>query len=250
MRKRYFKSVTCPICSKERIVDKYSAGVLCNSCSQKRNRNWEKRILEDLSGCKFAHLTVISKVIGVKPGKWNCLCDCGNKIMVLGGNLKSGHTKSCGCIKKTQKCLSKTKAHNTWYLMKHRCYNPLSNHWNNYGGRGITVCERWEKSFLAFFEDMGQAPPNKTLDRIDNNGSYCKENCKWSTRKEQCRNRRSNRIISAFGKTQCIPDWSDEVGLSVSIIYKRIMYYGWTPEDALTFLPCNTTKKKRVKIKQ
>jgi hypothetical protein len=116
--------------------------------------------------------------------------------------------------------------------MMDRCYNPEHIHYGSYGGRGIAVCERW-RDVANFIKDVGEKPPGKTHDRIDNNGNYEPENCRWASPKEQGRNRRDNTRITAFGKTKLLVEWSEETGLAAGLIVQRIKK-GITPEIALT----------------
>jgi len=160
-----------------------------------------KNIL-NLIGKRFNRLTVIGKVNNNKFGKtqWECLCDCGNKIIVVGGSLKSKNTKSCGCLnieksreriikQSTTHNMSNHKLYNTWQQMKYRCYNLNNNCYKYYGGRGIFVCRRWRNSLNNFIKDVGSKPKGKTMDRINNNQSYGPWNIKWSTHTEQMNNR-------------------------------------------------------------
>jgi hypothetical protein len=123
----------------------------------------------------------------------------------------------------------------SYWAMKDRCYNPNSKHYENYGGsRGITVCQRWKKSFLNFLEDMGERPSlAHSLDRIDNEGSYCAENCKWSTKKEQGRNRRNNVSVKYKGKKYLLCELSEKTGISQPLLRMRIIVYGWPVERAI-----------------
>jgi len=128
-----------------------------------------------------------------------------------------------------------------WLGMKNRCLNPREPGFVHYGGRGITICQDWIDSFMAFYQDMGKRPPRRSLDRIDNDGPYCKENCRWATNRTQANNTRANHLITANGITHTMAEWMDIVHLSRSVITDRLNR-GWTPEDTL-FTPvrhCST----------
>lgn len=204
----------------------------------------------DLTGQKFSRLTVEKYVGKNKRGRslWLCRCDCNKEVTVNSSDLKTGNTKSCGCFKKeiasqigkSNKIhgYTHTPTHNTWLAMNRRCNDINDCHYKDYGGRGITVCDRWNPkrggSFNNFLEDMGERPLGKTLDRIDNDESYCKENCKWSTPKEQSRNMRTNRIETFNGKTQCWIAIAEDYKISPQALNYRINVLGWSPEKALT----------------
>ena len=161
----------------------------------------------DLTGQKFGRLTVIERDVS-RNGKsyWKCLCECGNIKSVYGCNIKRGITKSCGCYsidlmlgrswKHGHSDMHRTiPEYQTWLGIKSRCYNENERNFINYGGRGITVCERWKSDFNAFFDDMGLRPsPIHSIDREDVNGNYEPSNCKWATREEQARNKRISKI--------------------------------------------------------
>ncbi len=119
-----------------------------------------------------------------------------------------------------------------WVGMITRCYNEKNKAFKHYGGRGIFMCERWMYSFLNFFEDMGERPPGLQLDRIDNNGPYSPENCRWATRKQQCRNHRNNRIIEYRGESKTMAEWCELLGLRQHLITQRLNALGWTVEKA------------------
>lgn len=125
-----------------------------------------------------------------------------------------------------------TKIYSRWDAMKARCLNKNSKFFKHYGGRGITICKEWLK-FENFYKDMGNCPQGKSLDRIDNNGNYYKENCRWATQEEQCNNMRKNHLLTYKNKTQTIAQWSRELGIGYSTIWSRIKY-GWEVEKALS----------------
>lgn len=158
--------------------------------------------LIDLVGKRFSHLIVTSRAPQKKNRTlWQCLCDCGNAKIIRGDALVRGVTISCGCyhkeqlrIRQTQHGLSRTRLYVIWHGMMLRCYNKTSNRWQYYGGKGIIVCARWHK-VENFIVDMGEPPTtNHTLDRVKGNLGYSKENCKWSTPKEQANNRSNNLV--------------------------------------------------------
>lgn len=165
-----------------------------------------------------------------------CQCVCGNVVRCKAHNLASGGTGSCGCLWKEQITthgMTKTRAYVIWKAMKDRCYSPKRYHYHNYGGRGIKVCDRWRDSFENFIADMGEPPDGHTIDRIDNNGNYEPSNCRWATYETQLNNTRSNRMITAFGKTQSMTLWAREYGLPVTTLRNRLFRAKMNPEDAL-----------------
>jgi hypothetical protein len=171
---------------------------------------------ENLSGKRFGYLTVLRfSGIGPQGSEWVCRCVCGNEVVVSANALKRNN-KSCGCKVGSWNVthgMSKTRQYNIWQGMKTRCTNRLCINYDNYGGRGICLSEKWE-SFDGFWEDMGDSyKPGLTLDRIDNNGGYCKENCRWVTPREQCYNKRTNHIVEYNGETLPVTAWADRYGL-------------------------------------
>ncbi len=157
----------------------------------------------NLTGKNFERLTVIKKDNSKERIYWICNCNCGTQnVSIRSNRLKSGLTKSCGCYQKeevsksnTKHGMSETKEYNTWENIISRCINSNNNQYKYYGGRGITICNRWKDSFENFYEDMGPRPgPEYSIDRIDNNGNYESSNCRWTTHKEQMRNTRKNVI--------------------------------------------------------
>lgn len=139
----------------------------------------------------------------------------------------------------------RTKEHVSWTSMKTRCNNRNSKSWRRYGGRGIKVCKRWNL-FQNFFEDMGAAPIGTSLDRINNMKGYYKSNCRWASVSVQCRNRTSNVNITFRGKTQCLRDWANEIGINSQTLRGRIVKFGWTPERALISPPGASRSNERI----
>lgn len=156
----------------------------------------------DRTGQRVGKLAIVSFHSKTKWGsKWLCRCDCGNEIVALAGNLKPNHTTSCGCVQAavtTARNLthgkSGTKEYEAWAGAKARTGCPTNKRYVHYGERGIKMCDRWFNSFEKFLADMGKCPPNKrSLGRIDNDGDYCPENCRWETHTQQMNNTRRNR---------------------------------------------------------
>lgn len=169
---------------------------------------------------------------------WLCQCDCGNEVIIGGSSLKSGHTRSCGCLKiekikqrSTKHGYGKSHVYRIWANMIQRCTNPNRSQYQYYGGRNIKVCKRWSK-FKNFLKDMGEVPPGHQIDRINNNGNYCKSNCRWVTSKQQQRNKQNNRPITYNGRTQLLIEWAEETGIDRETIAARLKR-GWSIEKAL-----------------
>lgn len=154
-----------------------------------------------------------------------CKCECGTVRAVANKALRDGSSMSCGCGQRdavTTHGLKNSKEYNSWNAMMDRCRNPRSKDWDNYGGRGIKVCKRWN-NFVSFLEDMGKRPPHcSSIERKDNNGDYCKSNCKWATSKEQGRNKRTNGAVEVNGKMLCFTAFADSIGMSHDVIHRRV----------------------------
>lgn len=145
-------------------------------------------------GQKFERLTALRP--SARHGYWEFLCDCGQQITALLGNVKRGRTQSCGCLgqeRRTKHGLASTPEYSSWTSMMNRCYNPSDPSYPRYGGAGIRVCAAWRDSVKQFIADMGQRPSlSHTLDRIDNTKGYCPENCRWATKQQQSQNKRDS----------------------------------------------------------
>ena len=205
--------------------------------------------LKDLTGKCFNRLTVLKRdantPIGSRRVKWICKCACGKVISVVSSDLISGHTGSCGCFQKSQAStflskirsknsnfhLTKTKAYRCWRAMMSRCYHPTNKYFNYYGGRGIKVTPSWH-SYQQFHKDMGDPKSNQTLDRINCEGDYSKENCRWATMKEQNNNRRSNLTIYVNGIKYSAKQFSSQFNISYSVV-RRLYKEGLSGEEIL-----------------
>jgi len=198
------------------------------------------RILyRDLTGLKNNRWTVIEHAGKSASGAnmWLCKCECGTLKKVSGTNVSTGKSKSCGCYKSevTSKLffkhgLNKTPEYIIWCGMRSRC-NDADN--KLYGGRGIAVCARWD-DFLLFFSDIGKRPSSKhSIERRDNDGDYTPDNCYWATQKEQQRNKSSNHMISAFGVSMTMVEWSEFLAINYFTLRSRINICGWSAERSL-----------------
>ena len=198
--------------------------------------------IKDRTGQRYGRLVAVERVgcSSTRDSVWRCVCDCGQEVTVLGGNLTAGTSTSCGCYQR-ESCGNMSRRHGgketpeyvVWQSMKRRCEDPARDNYPRYGGRGIRVCERWQ-SFENFLADMGPRPsPKHSIDRIDSEGDYCPENCRWATAIEQANNKSNNRLLTACGKTQTLAEWVRETGLSSVVIRERINR-GWSVERALT----------------
>ncbi len=202
-----------------------------------------------LIGNRFGRLVVIAdgpRILRAKSSQPTsiCLCDCGRKVQIFKSNLRRGTTNSCGCLQKellAKRCTihgQATRANHTrtyykWCGMIKRCDNPNNPAWDDYGGRGIRVCERW-KSFPNFLADMGEAPRGLTVGRKNNNGDYEPGNCEWQTYVVQNRNKRTNRLVVIGGVIDCVAEFSEIFNINPSTACRRMDRMGWSPEKAFS----------------
>ena len=225
----------------------------------------------DLTGQRFGRLTVISKDGHIFFGAhsrvaWKCICDCGAPYRTTGNALVRGATTSCGCYN-IEKSIERFKAirhlgdeknrkhgmighpiYNTYSSMKSRCLIPRNPAFQDYGGRGITICERWlgKNGSVNFIADMLPTwRPGLSIDRIDNSKGYSPENCRWATDQDQSNNLRTNRIISFNGKAMTMAEWARYVGIGYSCLSTRISR-GWSEERALSTKPQKHSRRVRV----
>lgn len=195
------------------------------------------------NGSRWGRLVIVSFEGKSKGAKYFlCQCDCGNTTVVQETNLIYGFTQSCGCFRiektsltKTTHGMSQTSIYQIWIGVKKRCLDPRNENWLNYGGRGISVCERW-MNFENFLTDMGEKPEGMSLDRINNDGNYEPNNCRWATPKEQGRNKRNNHILEFNSESKPVSEWAEITGISRSLLSVRLKH-GWSIEKTLTTKP-------------
>lgn len=206
--------------------------------------------MKDMTGLKFGRLKVIEVDGRDKRGEyyWKCLCDCGNYKRVSGNKLRSGNTSSCGCFQREYRLSgvankkhgkTNSKLYVIWINMKARCRNPKNSMYKNYGGRGILICDEWAESFEAFMKwaNDHNYSDGLSIERINVNGNYEPNNCKWIKPVEQYLNRTDSHMVTAYGRTQTIKEWSAESGIKYDTIERRINAYGWDSERAVSIIP-------------
>ena len=201
--------------------------------------------IANLSGNIYGKLIVTNFAYRKRSGKnykyyWTCQCDCGGICTVESYNLKSGITKSCGCYRedfRKKHNLTRTRLYRIWRNIRSRCNNPNTKNYKRYGGRGITVCDEWlnENDFMKFYDWAlsNGYQDGLTLDRIDNNGNYEPNNCRWTTMEEQSQNTSKAINITYNNETYSLSKWSRKTGISRSTLYTRYKS-GWGVEKMLT----------------
>lgn len=198
---------------------------------------------QDFIGKTFGRLVVVSYAGKHGPAHfWLCRCSCGTEKAINVQSLRRGATLSCGCLGKEIRLvrhrthgLTKTYFYSVWQSMRKRCYNPKAAHFADYGGRGITVCDRWQNSVSAFAEDMGPRPSAKhSLDRIDNDGNYEPSNCRWATYSQQRKNARDTTRYIFDGRAQCLTDWANELDISFGTLWNRLNVKHLSVAEAFT----------------
>lgn len=211
-----------------------------------------------LVGQRFGRITVISQEPSLKysnctRARWLCECICGTRTIVFTVNLKNGGTRSCGCLSREVKAKvhkihgdcsggRPMPEHDAWGSMIQRCHNTKDHRYKNYGGRGITVCRRWRRSYISFLSDVGRRPSQKhSIDRRDNSLGYTPSNVRWATNKEQCRNTRRTKVLTVAGVTDCLMGWQERTGIDYRTINGRLRR-GWDVEKAVTMRPDRTRK--------
>ena len=206
----------------------------------------------DLTGMRFGMLTVLRfshkrMTDNGSANIWVCRCDCGNEKTSAIGTLRSGRTLSCGCHlrlktieRNTTHGLSNMPEYTTWKAMKARCSNPNADDYANYGGRGISVCQKWENNFPAFLEDMGRRPDGMSIDRIDTNGNYEPGNCRWLPVEKQSENRRVVRRFDVDGQLLTIKDIAVKFGVKRSFVNLRLVQRGQSVPEFITSISKST----------
>lgn len=186
----------------------------------------------DLKDQRFGRLVAKQRCLEkkTKDARWECVCDCGNTIVVYALSLKSGNTKSCGCLRKEEAKVSSmthgfsyVPEYRVWQGIKERCYNKNHQYYPEYGGCGIVMSDEWKDDFVAFYKDMGSRPtPDHTIDRKYNTKGYSKDNCRWVTRIEQANNTKRNIHYTYNGISRTLAGWCRELGLNYDNVYYQI----------------------------
>lgn len=198
---------------------------------------------KDITGQKFGRLTALYRLHNIEGRtKWLCICDCGNFAEVMTYSLSTGHAKSCGCYQNDRlieslathyKC--HTKLYKVWSSMKKRCYNKKCNSYKNYGARGIAVCDEWKHNFQTFHDWAmdNNYQEGLSIDRINVDGNYEPNNCRWTDRTTQNRNRTNNISYTIDSETHCLKEWCEILNLNYHTVHSRVNILNWPIEKAL-----------------
>jgi hypothetical protein len=197
--------------------------------------------LIDLTNKRFGKWTALEYVrIGARS-KWRCKCDCGTERLIWSNDLTHERTSNCGCTRRTHG-MTNSREFETWNSMRKRCLRKTNHNYKNYGGRGIAVCRRWLNSFANFYADMGPKPVGAQLDRINNDGPYSPQNCRWVTPRQNANNRGNNRRLTYMGQTKTLAEWSLTLGNNANLVGIRLKQ-GWPIDDAVK-LPPNKGRRR------
>jgi hypothetical protein len=223
------------------VISKCKNKMCCNPGHLYYSLKHPARPLIDKTGKRFGKLLVLNLDRIDKPegAFWRCQCDCGAIKIFRTALLKQGRSRSCGCIQTTHKATRGGKRnyiYTTWQSIKARCENPNCDAYSNYGGRGIHLHDPWHDASVFIREviaEIGERPARHSIDRIDNNGHYEPGNIRWATTKQQCNNKRCNKIITFNGTTKTLEEWADETGHNSARLQRRLDL-GWSIEKTLT----------------
>lgn len=239
-------------CGNECVVDSMALKKKQSSCGCYRHA----KIRKDRTGERHGRLLVLRPSERHERGHsyWVCQCDCGNICEVSGSNLQKNETKSCGCWKKERDGkhaithgMTKTRLYERWRAMRDRCNNQNDKRFKDYGGRGIKVCDEWNdfEVFAKWANENGYEE-RLSIDRIDNNGNYCPENCRWISMSEQAWNKRTTTKVTYNDETLNLKEWSERTGLPHTTIRSRLDR-GWSVKDTLTVPWLERTERKKWK---
>jgi hypothetical protein len=208
------------------------------------------RPLIDMTGQRFGRWLVLHRSFDKPYATWLCRCDCGNERLLVGRDLRTRVTTSCGCGRREaliKHGRSGTREHEPWRAMNDRCLRSRNRDYPNYGGRGITICKRWQgkNGFANFYSDMGNCPAGHTLDRKNNSQNYNKANCRWASHKDQNRNTRKTLWVTINGERRSFAEWVEFYGaVNYGLAVMRYRNMGWSAIEALT-VPAGQRRERR-----
>ena len=221
-----------------------------------------QKVRIDITGNRYGRLTVLGYAYTKeKKAYWTCQCDCGSVVIKQSALIRYGHTRSCGCLHKDQlsemsrryNIIAPRRLYQVWHGMLDRCENEKARYFYNYGGRGISICDEWHdyEKFASWALSNGYSD-ELTIERIDNNGNYSPNNCKWATKKEQENNKRTNHFVTMDGETKTISQWCELYGTKPVTVQSRLRL-GWSEEKAIKTQPISKfhpqKKKELLEVK-